>query len=219
MRIAKRLTAALLLVPLCALVAAVISPQPARGANVQAVQVTNTPLPVQINNAQVPISGTVAVSSLPAVTLNGTPQVSVSTTSSTPLFADAERAARNAVGANCFVYFTTPPTQVSCTLMTVPSGMTLVIETETCRADVDPGGGFGPVVLNLVPPHSQYYVGYDLALPRINNIPGSDNYALSAAMRLYADQNTTVSLSASGASGVAVIGGISCSIAGYLVAS
>jgi|KBSSwiStaDraftv2_1062776.scaffolds.fasta_scaffold393225_1 hypothetical protein len=217
MHIAKRLVAGVLLMSLVALLSAVIAPQTARGANPQAVVVTNTPLPVHLDNATVPVSGTVGINSLPAVTLSGTPQVSVANTSSTPLFADAEHAARHAASATCDFTFTSPPSFQSCQMMTVPAGTILVIETVTCRAQVPPGGGIGPFTLDMVPPNANYFAGYDLALARANNIPGSDNYALTSSVRLYAAGSTNVSLSGIGTTG-SVVGSVICSIAGYLVA-
>ena len=192
------------------------------------VQVTNTPLPVQgtvnahINNATVPVSGSVAVSSLPPVQLSGTSPVTFTNTSSTPLFTENEGAARSAVAATCDFVFTDPPSQLSCQLATVPQAQILVIETVTCRATSPPGVPVGPFSLYVASSAisgGSFYQYYDLPLRRASSSSSSsDDYDLISPLRAYALPGTGVSIIGVGQSSPQLQAGISCTIAGHLVA-
>lgn len=128
------------------------------------VQVTNTPLPVQgtvnanvlnaVNvsgNVNANVAGTVAVSSLPAVQLSGTSPVSFSNTATTPLYVDVDASARQGFNAECFTGNVDPINgQASCSLLTIPAGRQIVIESVSCQAELFAGEGPGDVQL-IVP--------------------------------------------------------------------
>jgi hypothetical protein len=222
---------------------------PAPAQNAVPVRVLNTPLPVQgtvnanVTNASipvtgtvsaningtpnvnatitntVPVSGTVAVSSLPAVTLSGTPTFNFSNTSATPVFADTDGPARSGVAATCDAPFTGG--QVTCTLTTVPSNKILVIETISCAAQGPIGGDPPNMALNVasIPVAGGLATGfyYHLAMQHISTTPGfTDNYGLTSPVTIYAAPGTSVFLTGTGQSG-ATFNDMVCSISGHLV--
>jgi len=204
------------------------------------VKVTNTPLPVQgtvsisntvpvagtvnayVTNSVLPVSGavTATIANTP-VPITGAVTADFSNTSSTPLFADTDGPARSGFGASCFVQFPIPGNQETCVIANVPNGKTLVVETISCFADV-PQGGDAPLMTLFVAstpisggPAALVY--YYLALPKVSTITGSDQYAITTPVRIYAAPGGFVSLSASGASGPNLIAGANCAISGHLV--
>ena len=114
------------------------------------VNVTNPSLTVQ-GNVNANVSGTVGVSSLPAVQLAGTPAVQLSNTSTTPVYVDSDRDARNGFNASCSTGNIDPVYgQASCSLFTIPAERQVVIETISCQAELYAGEGPGDVQL-IVP--------------------------------------------------------------------
>jgi len=194
------------------------------------VTVSNVPLPVQgavnanITNGSVPVTGSVSVNSLPAVQLSGTPAVSVTNTATTPVYVDADRAARNGFNASCFTGNVDPVyAQASCTLFTIPPSREVVIESVACTAEVTTGTGPGQASL-IVPgiplggglPTAVYY---SLAMSKQSVSPSVDLWSMTTPLRVYA---------ASG-SGSADVGlffiaqdtaqpqGLTCAVSGYEV--
>ena len=207
------------------------NPRPAQAAPIAApVIVTNTPLPIQgsvtasISNASVPVSGTVAVSSLPPVTLSGTSPVSFSNTPTTPIYADADRPARNGFGAQCF----SPPVdssgQTGCTIATIPAGREVVIETITCHIAVGTGR---PPQMQLNAPSLQlgggggpFYVSYYLQPTRIYGDSSSEVWRFASPLRIYAFAAPagSVDIGVNLQSGTSTVPqGFNCAIGGYMV--
>jgi hypothetical protein len=220
----------------------IIGSEPARAAKTDDVKVVNTlaepvptlvtnnPLPVagsvtaHIDNATLPVSGTVAVSSLPAVTLSGTPQVSLSNTSSTPLFVDTGGPTRAAIGSQCFDNFDATGS-ANCLLATVPANHTLVIETITCTASVANGTPLVPIVLNMGGPPigggAPISLNHRLLMTHAASITGGlDYYGLTAQVRMYAaggnGGSTGVSVFVGVGPGSANQGGLGCAISGHM---
>jgi len=111
------------------------------------VNVTNPSLAVT-GNVNSNVTGTVGVSSLPAVQLAGTPAVQLSNTSTTPVYVDSDRGARNGFNSSCFTGNIDPVYgQASCSVFTIPAGRQVVIEAISCQAEVPTGQGPGDVQL------------------------------------------------------------------------
>ena len=157
------------------------------------VAVVNTPLPVNASISGIP---TVNVSGLPAVQLSGTPTVNLSTSSSNPLYVDADRSARNSFSASCDTSNYDPTAgQASCTIFTIPAGRQVVIESVACTAEVAAGQGIGQA--DLIVPNIPFGAGagsgavpnyVPLAMTRQTlNTSGSgvDIWALSNQLKLY----------------------------------
>jgi hypothetical protein len=180
--------------------------------------VTNTPLPVQgtvnahITNAIVPISGTVAVSSLPAV--------GISNTSSTPLFVDTGDSARAGIGAACDANYDGSGV-AQCTLATVPVGQILVIETITCGASVATGSAVLPIRLAMgaqpIGGGAPFYVFHRLVLTKTDTLSGLDDYGITTPVRMYVAGGTGVSVNSSITSSAGV-GSLACAISGHMAA-
>jgi hypothetical protein len=153
------------------------------------VAVTNTPLPVT-GNVNANVSGTVGVSSLPAVQLSGTPTVNLNTTPTTPLYVDADRSARNGFNASCFTGNVDPTYgQASCSLLTIPAGRQIVIETVTCQAELYAGDGPGDVQL-IVPntpfaPGMSDHVSHRLTLTKQAGDATLDIWSMTSPLRAY----------------------------------
>lgn len=127
-----------------------IPSRPAAAAGAAPVFVTNTggsPVPVSypttptVNVGTLPaISGSVSVSNFPNtqnVSFNGTAQpISFSNTSTTPLFVDTNGPAREAVSGNCNAQGTNASGVTSCTLVLVPAGKVLVVESLSIRVKI-----------------------------------------------------------------------------------
>jgi hypothetical protein len=198
------------------------------------VQVTNTPLPVQgtvnahINNTTaLPIAGTVGVSSLPAVQLSGTSPVSLSNTATTPIYVDADRAARSGFNAECFTgNVDTTAGQAQCALFNIPEGRQVVIESVSCQAELFAGEGPGDV--QLIVPNVPLGGGgltnvhHRLTLTKQAGDSTLDIWAMTTAFRVYGssptgfgDQGVYVFFRANPASPPPQ--GIFCHVSGYLV--
>lgn len=175
---------------------------------VVSVKVTNTPLPVQgtvnanVTNT-VPVSGTVAVNSLPAISLNN------NTTS--PLFVrDVDNPARQPVLGACDLIQVSGPTFQSCDVhfatdvpafsgfITIPAGYRLVIEYVSGEVDLPTGtaipSAFGVrSSLGTAPAFSYEDVEFD---PRFNGTSfGQDVYKIAQQTRIYEDPGANVILS------------------------
>jgi hypothetical protein len=189
------------------------------------VSVVNTPLPVQ-GTVNANVSGTVGVSSLPAVQLSGTPTVNLNTTPATPLYVDADRSARNGFNSSCFTGNIDPINgQAGCTILTIPAGRQVVIETISCQAELYAGHGPGDVQL-IVPnvPFGGGAVTNESHLLTLSKQAGDatlDIWRMTSPLKAYA------SAPAQGAVGVGVFfradpslpnpQGILCTISGYEV--
>ncbi len=203
----------------------VIGDRPVHAAIAAPVKVVNgpaDPVPVRgivdahINNATIPVSGQVSVSSLPALSL--------SNTSSTPLFVDEGNTARAAVGAQCDFDFVAD-TSTQCQIAAVPDGQILVIETVTCAASAPTGTVMPPIVLSMgatpIGGGAAINLNHRLFLTRTaepGTAIGLDYYGLTTPVRMYAAANTGVWVSA----GMGPIPGnvrpdLACAISGHLV--
>ncbi len=118
------------------------------------VTVTNNPLPVSI-------SGTPNVNAnigTPTVNINGTPTVNVNSSATSPVYVDADRSARNGFNSSCFTGNIEPVNgQASCSLLTIPAGRQVVIETISCQAELYAGHGPGDV--QLIVPNTPFTAG------------------------------------------------------------
>jgi hypothetical protein len=192
----------------------VISGAPVGAAKTNEVQVVNTAA------QPVPVSGTVAVSSLPAVTLSGTSPVSFSNTSSTPLFVDSENSSRAGIGAECDAPFDGTGF-AQCQLAAVPAGQILVIETITCAASVATGSQVVPIVLNMGGPPigggAPISLNHRLPLTRTATA-GLDYYGLTTPVRMYAAGGTNVFVFAGVGPSTAGVGDLGCAISGHMAA-
>lgn len=154
------------------------------------VTVVNTPLPVQ-GSVNANVSGTVGVSSLPAVVLSGTPTVNLNTTPTTPLYVDADRPARNGFNVSCATPNVDPVFgQASCTLLSIPAGRQVVIETVSCQAELY--GGDGPGDVQLIVPNVPFapgipdHVSHLLTLTKQSSSPSLDIWRTTTPLRAYA---------------------------------
>jgi len=153
------------------------------------VTVTNPSLTVQ-GNVNANVSGTVGVNSLPAVQLAGTPTVQLSNTPVTPVYVDADRAARNGFNVSCSTGNIDPVYgQASCSLLTILPGRQVVIETVSCQAELATGEGPGDVQL-IVPntpfsPGGPDHVSHLLALTKQASGSGVDIWRMTTPLRAY----------------------------------
>jgi hypothetical protein len=154
-----------------------------------AVEVKNTPLPVQ-GTVAATVTGMVGVSSLPAVVLSGTPTVSLNTTPTTPLYVDAERPSRNGFNVSCFTGNVDPVAgQAGCNLLAIPAGRQVVIETISCQAELYAGEGPGDV--QLIVPNTPFTVGgpdhvsHYLTLTKQASTPSLDIWRTTTPLRAY----------------------------------
>jgi hypothetical protein len=197
------------------------------------VQVTNTPLPVQgtvnahINNTTaLSVTGTVGVSSLPAVQLSGTSPVSLSNTATTPIYVDTDRAARNGFNAECSGTIDPVYGQMQCPLFTIPEGHQVVIESVSCQAALLAGDGPGDVQLIVpnVPLGGGGYVNvhHRLTLTKQAGDSTLDIWAMTAAFRAYGGApngvgDQPVFLFFRATPGSTFTPGAGCAVSGYLV--
>ena len=157
------------------------------------VAVMNTPLPV---NASISGTPSVNVSSLPAVQLSGTPTLNLNSTPGSPLYVDADRPARNSFSAACDTQnYDSTSGQASCTILTIPAGRQVVIESVACTAEV--AAGQGPAQADLIIPNIPfgsaagagavpYYVPLAMTWQTLNAAGGGvDMWALTNQVRLY----------------------------------
>jgi hypothetical protein len=203
---------------------------------VDRVEVVNTPLPVQgtvsanITNSVLPVSGAVSVTSLPAVTLNGTSPVSLSNTESSAVYVVEAyaAAANNAYGGR------TPPTagstlspysggQNNCTgFDPVPTGFVLVADMASLSAEVPPGTlvqnayfGFTANATDVLP--------FVYMVPtKVGSFNGNDYYVASAPIRAYipatASGTVQVGITTTIAAGATLTPfAMTCTVYGHLV--
>lgn len=189
------------------------------------VKVVNTPLPVQ-GSVNANVTGTVGVSSLPAVQLSGTPAVKLNTTPTTPVYVDADRPARNGFNVSCFTgNIDSVNGQASCSLLTIPAGRQVVIETISCQAELFAGEGPGDVQL-IVPntpftPGGPDHVSHSLTLTKQASSSNLDIWRMTTPLRAYG------SAPAQGSVNIGLFfranparpnpQGIICTISGYMV--
>ncbi len=217
------------------------SPAPA-APGPTSVTVVNTPLPVQgavnanITNATVPISGSVAVSSLPPVlgtvnanitnssipvTFSGTPNVHVFNDNGAPLFVDPNAsAARNAIQQNCGAAGFDGSGAGGCTMYTVGAGVNLVVDSAS-ESLQGIATGTGEYIQHLeigAPPSSTS----TLVVPLIYLAPtqvGTNGpltwYTANTNARLYFPTGSTVACSAQVFGGSS--GALFCTFTGHLV--
>jgi hypothetical protein len=189
------------------------------------VSVTNPSLTVQ-GNVNANVSGTVGVNSLPAVQLAGTPAVQLNNTPATPVYVDAERAARNGFNVSCFTGNIDPVYgQASCSLLTIPAGRQVVIETVSCQAELATGDG--PADVQLIVPNTPFspggpdHVSHLLALSKQDSSSSVDIWRLTTPLRAYgsAPAQGSVDVGLFFRANPAASGpqGISCTISGFLV--
>ncbi len=185
------------------------------------VSVVNTPLPVQGS-----VTGTVAVSTLPAVQLSGTPAVKLNTTPATPVYVDTDRPARGGFNASCFTGGVDAVSgQASCSLLTIPAGRQVVIETISCQALLT--GGDGPGDVQLIVPNTPFtpggpdHVSHLLALSKQASGNGVDIWRMTTPLRAYgsapAQGTVDIGLFFRANYSPSVSQGLSCTISGYLV--
>jgi len=186
------------------------------------VTVANTPLPVSI-------SGTPTVNAnigTPNVNTNGTPTVNVNSSATSPVYVDADRSARNGFNASCFTGNVDPTYgQAGCTLLSIPAGRQIVIETISCQAELYAGHGPGDVQL-IVPntpfaPGMPDHVSHLLTLTKQAGDATLDIWRMTSPLRAYG------SAPAQGSVDVGVFfradptlpnpQGILCTISGYMV--
>jgi hypothetical protein len=189
------------------------------------VKVVNTPLPVQ-GSVNANVTGTVSVSSLPAVQLSGTPTVKLATTPTTPVYVDADRPARNGFNVWCSTgNIDSVHGQASCSLLTIPAGRQVVIETISCQAELF--AGEGPADVQLTVPNTPFTPGgpggvsHFLTLTKQSSSPNLDIWRMTTPLRAYG------SAPAQGSANIGLFfranparpnpQGIFCTISGYMV--
>lgn len=142
-------------------------------------------IPVTVANTPLPVQGNVNA------TLTGTPAVRLDTTPTTPLFVDADRPARNGFNVSCV----TPNVdslngQAGCTLLTIPSGRQVVIETISCQAELCTGEGPGDV--QLIVPNTPFtqggpdHVSHLLTLTKQASTSALDIWRMTTPLRAHA---------------------------------
>lgn len=189
------------------------------------VTVTNPSLVVQ-GNVNANVNGTVGVNSLPAVQLAGTPAVRLSNTPTTPVYVDADRAARNGFNASCSTPNIDPASgQSSCSLFTIPAGRQVVIETISCQAELAAGEGPGDV--QLIVPNQPIiagmpdHVSHFLTLTKQDTSSTVDIWRLTTPLRAYGSApeqgSVSVGLFFRGDPASSSPQGIFCTISGFLV--
>ena len=146
------------------------------------VTIVNTPLPVQ-GSVTANVTGTVGVTSLPGVNLNTTPTA--------PLYVDAERPARNGFNVSCFTgNVDSVNGQAGCTLLAIPAGRQVVIETISCQAELFAGQGPGDV--QWIVPNTPFtaggpdHVSHLLTLTKQASTPSLDIWRMTTPLRAYA---------------------------------
>jgi hypothetical protein len=214
------------------------TPSTIKAAGSAPVTVTNTPLPVMVNNfpAGQTVSGTVAVSNFPAtqpvsgtVTANitGTPAVTLSSTASTPVFVDANGPARSPAFGSC-----SAPTGVfgdagcnltinSTTVTTVPSGEVLVTDTVSVLISLATGSkvGRGVELFGNLAPGEDTLAQHIFVPPTLTatNYVSSDSYQFAGPVTLYVSAGKELRCLIS-TTDTSQSGQISCFFTGHLVA-
>jgi hypothetical protein len=174
------------------------------------VDVTNTPLPVQgtvsatesgawtvgVNNlpSTQAVSGTVAVSNFPTTT-----PISFSNTSTTPLFVDTDRAARENVSFECSTSILSGSggDVVCAPAYTVPAGQILVIDSVSLSVYLDTGSQISSAALLIKPSSGATQFFFPLTKMSTNvGSPALDGYAWSGQYTLYFPQNENINFAA-----------------------
>lgn len=171
------------------------------------------PLPVTL-------SGTPAVALAPgaAVSITGNPAVSLSNTSKTPIFVDAETAARAPFVMGCFTTaFSSGAT--TCNLSpAVPAGERFVIETVSAFLSLP--SGVKQTDISLGTPLGETLVRYDTVIPVALQGTGGDidYFAANQQVRLYTDSILGLNPSVYVVTSSATSGGmVEFTLVGYLV--
>lgn len=176
------------------------------------VTVVNTPLSVtgsvnaSITNAALPVAGTVAVSSLPSVTLSGTSPVSLNTSEFLPLYVEPDAAAaNNPYVSECISNGPISQFQLGgndCTsFIQVFSGTRLVIEYASIWARVPAGTLVANAYVGIYEGASGTVPEAYLPLTKTATDGLSDYYTASAPVRGYAQYSSSYP-----------VGGVSCGI-------
>lgn len=194
------------------------------------VSVTNTPSVTIANSPSVTIANvpTVAVGS--PVSVGNT--VTVTSTAAQPVIVDEGYSARHAQGGNCFATFDATGT-ATCTLGTVTSGQTFVIEAISCRVSLPAPSPYQVFPALLLVPEAPigasgsgsgfYSLDHTLALQKTFSNGSNDYFAgtfpLKVAVPGPASSGSTypIVIQAQGGGGASAVLGISCTATGYLV--
>ena len=187
------------------------------------VTVVNTPLPVQgtvtanIGNAAVPVTGTVAVSTLPPISLGNT--------ETTPMFVrDVDNPARRPVLGSCDMVNAPGGGFQSCNIgfyspsgnfTTVPTGSRLVIEYVSGELDL-PTGAI-PDEFNVRTSLGNAYTGISFDPRFVGSIAATDLWKVSQQTRMYEDPGSTVVLEVSTTAPASSTFFAGVTVTGYLV--
>jgi hypothetical protein len=173
--------------------------------SVKAATAAATPsLPVTVVNTPLPVSGTVSANQSGAWTVGvnnfpaSTP-ISFSNTSTTPLFVDTERAARENVSYECT---TSIPASgggdvVCLPGYTVPAGQILVIDSVSLFVYLDTGTQISSAALLIKPSSGATQFFFPLTKMSTGvGAPALDGYAWSGQYSLYFNQNQVIDFAA-----------------------
>ncbi len=170
----------------------------------------------------------VIVTNVPSVSAHiSNSSIAVSNSSVAPLFVDTDSSARTYFNASC----TTPNVdaayeQAACTLLTIPAGRQIVIETVSCQAEVATGGS-GPGDVQLIVPNAPLTggaiqnVSHLLTLSRQAGNTSLEIWRMTTALRAYgrSPDSGTVNVGlfyrSTYVAGVPV--DIGCAISGYMI--
>lgn len=200
----------------------------AAGAASIPVSVTNTPAVTIANSPSVTISNVPTVTVGSPVSVGNT--VSVTSTAAQPVVVDEGYSARHAQGGNCFATFDATGT-ATCTLGTVSSGQTFVIEAISCRVSLPSPSPYQVFPALLLVPETPigtsgggfYSLDHTLALQKTFSNGSNDYFAgtfpLKIAVPGPASPGSTypIVIQAQGGGGASAVLGISCTATGYLV--
>jgi hypothetical protein len=125
------------------------------------------------------------------VRVTNTPSVNVNSTPTTPVYVDADRPARSGFNASCFTGDVDPDFgQAQCSLLTIPAGRQVVIESISCQASLVAGEGPGDA--QLVLPNTPFgggatqNVSHLLALSKQAGDATFDIWRMTTPLRAYA---------------------------------
>lgn len=152
--------------------------------------------------------------------------IGVSNTRTTPLFVDTGSTTSNGFNASCSTGNVDPTYgQASCTLLTIPAGRQVVIETVSCQAEVLPGRG--PADVQLIVPNpplgggSAVNVSHMLTLSRQDGNGSVDIRRTTTPLRAYggapASGSINIGLFFRSTYSPTVPVDIICAISGYMV--
>jgi hypothetical protein len=103
---------------------------------------------------------------------------------------DAERPARNGFNVSCFTgNVDSVNGQAACSLLTIPAGRQVVIETISCQAELFAGEGPGDV--QLIVPNTPFtsggpdHVSHLLTLTKQSSSPSLDIWRMTTPLRAY----------------------------------